>query len=180
MLLVSLNTSGQGIEIMKTFRMLAATLLLAVMVFTLGACGDDKKSKSNSDAVKIQDRFKDKYKLYSNKSVTKPPKKGLVVGDGSKITVGYDGSEGDGLYYQIFYVDKDGVVFPMGGSFFNDEKNGKFSQEITEFTTEADGRDGFLELTTIYVKPGSTEENAVANSKVVNIGMYPVKLKIKK
>lgn len=166
---------------MTNFKKITVAILLIISTFTLNACSDETKAKkSTSSQVKLQERFKEQYKLYSSKSITKAPKKGLQVGDGSKVTVAYDKSQGEGLFYQLYYVDNAGAVIPMGGSFFEENKDGSFSQKITEFTSAADGKDGFLELSTVYTKPGSNADNIVANSKTINLGMYPIELKIKK
>lgn len=166
---------------MTKFKKISILVLLLTSVFSFNACSEDTKTKEKSSStVKLQNRFKDQYKLYSSKSITKAPKKGLKVGDGSEVKVTYDKSQGEGLFYQLYYVDDAGAVIPMGGSFFDENQDGSFSQKITEFTSDADGHDGFLELSTVYTKPGSNADNIVANSKTVNLGMYQIELKIKK
>lgn len=169
---------------MKISKKIILVMILAAIAFSVGACSSNDKDGNSKDG---QENSKSKlidpdgvYDKKSDDSITNPPKDGITVGDGSEITVGYDGSKGDGLSYNLFYIQNNGTVVPLGGGFFKDNKDGSFSQEITEFNSDADGRDGFMELQTVFIEPGSTLDNVMENTTNITLGMYPIKIKISK
>ena len=159
----------------KFLVMLFSSILL---VLTLGACSSDsdskssdKKSNGKSDSsVKITDPdgF---YDYKSDPSITKAPDKGITIGDGRTVTIEYDKSQGDILSYQLYYINDAGSVIPMGGSTFDEDKDGDgvYECDLTAFTSDADGREGFMEITSVN-----------DDLKNVYLGMYPVKFKVSK
>ncbi len=71
-------------------------------------------SSSQTSGVTIKDPT-GYYKYFSDASITKQPQKDAVFGNGQKISIEYDGSkskegEGDSVFYQLSYVDKEGNV----------------------------------------------------------------------
>lgn len=76
-----------------------------------------------------------------------------MIGDGSVVTLGYDGSKGVGLGYQLFYVRANGAVVAIATASFDDQGGGKFARDIVVFDSDADGR-GFIELSTMFTPPG--------------------------
>ena len=169
---------------MKISKKLIWVITLAVMIFSISACSsNDKDGNAKNGQENSISKLVDPEGVYNKKSddsITDPPKDGIIVGDGSEITVGYDGSKGDGLSYNLFYIQNNGTVVPIGGGFFKDNKDGSFSQEIAEFNSDADGRYGFMELQTVFIEPGSTLDNVMENSTNITLGMYPIKIKISK
>ena len=163
------------IKVNKIFGVLVLGILL---ILSLGACGSEsdsksssKKSSSNSDSsVEIQDAD-GVYDYKSDPSITKPPAKNITIGDGREVSLEYDKSQGDILSYQLYYVDDSGSVIPMGGSTFDDDKDGDgvYICELTTFTSNADGRPGFMEISSVNDE-----------LKNVYLGMYPVKFKVSK
>ena len=140
-----------------TFSMVVLALLL--MAVTFSSCGGESKKESSTNNKE------------SDKSITKPPAKGITIGDGRKVTIEYDKSKGDILSYQLFYVDDSGSVIVMGGSTFDEDKDGDgvYNCDLITYTSNADGQEGFMEITTVS-----------SDMKNVQLGMYPVKFKISK
>ena len=157
-----------------TFSMVVLALLL--MAVTFSSCGGESKkesstnNKESSTKTKIDD-IDGFYNYKSDKSITKPPAKGITIGDGRKVTIEYDKSKGDILSYQLFYVDDSGSVIVMGGSTFDEDKDGDgvYNRDLITYTSNADGQEGFMEITTVS-----------SDMKNVQLGMYPVKFKISK
>ena len=141
-------------------------------------------SSSQTSGVKIKDPdgF---YKYFSDPSITKPPQKDAVFGNGQKITIEYDGSkstekEGDILvFYQLSYVDKEGEVRPVTGGPFERITKGTFSTDSKVYTSQADGRPGFMEVSIVQNAKVVGGEQGVTGTHV-KLGMYPIKFEVSK
>jgi hypothetical protein len=120
------------------------------------------------------------YAPRSDPSITQQPAGDLLIGDGSRVSIGYDGSKGTGLSYSLFYIQDNGTVVPMTGGFFTDEGSGSFAATIFVYNSDADGRSGFMELETVLMPPGTTAENAMQKAKTVSLGMYAVRFQVAK
>lgn len=90
------------------------------------------------------------YNEYSDPSIIKPIESNSEIGSGKTISVEYDRSKGDKLFYDLYYIQENGKVQTLGGGIFFTENGNVFSQEITIFDSLAveSGR-GFIELTTV-------------------------------
>ncbi len=120
------------------------------------------------------------YVLRSDPAITLAPAPDLVIGDGAVLTLGYDGSKGTGLAYQLFLVRPNGAVAALNTASFDDQGGGKFARDIVVFDSDAGGRTGFMELSTMFTPPGTPPSEAIAKSKFVSLGMYPVRYRLKK
>ena len=139
---------------------LAATLLLLMLVSTTGHAAE----------IKDPSGF---YKPFSDASITKAPEKDMKIGNGQLVSISYNGSKGGpSLFYQLSYVDPEGNVRPMTGGPFDDKGNGLFTRDIKVFTSDANGRPGFMEVTTV--------SGAGMAGKIVKLGTYPVVFEISK
>ena len=63
---------------------------------------------------------------------------------------------------------------------FDDKGGGKFARDTVVFNSDADGRLGFMELSTTFTPPGTPPAEVVAKSKFFSLGMYPVRYRLKK
>lgn len=147
---------------------------------------DDKApvaSQNESKAPTINDPNGD-YKLFSDPSVTKHPEDGAVFGNGQVLSFEYDGSKTKNdkyatLSYQLYYIDENGSVQPMGGGNMEGE-NGKGTFKTAEgdkvFNSSAKGRTGFFELQATYGT--SADETGKISGKNVKLGMYSIKFDI--
>jgi hypothetical protein len=124
----------------------------------------------NSNAGEIKDP-NGYYKAFSDSSITKAPAKDMKIGNGQMVSISYDGSKGGpSLFYQLAYVDPAGDVRPMTGGPFDSKGNGVFTRDIKVFTSDANGRPGFMEISTV--------SGAGMSGKIVKLGMYPVVFEI--
>ena len=113
------------------------------------------------------------YKPFSDASITKAPEKDMKIGNGQLVSISYDGSKGGpSVFYKLSYVDPEGEVRPVTGGPFDAKGNSLFTCDIKVFTSEADGRPGFMEVSTI--------SGAGMAGKPVKLGMYPVVFEIAK
>jgi hypothetical protein len=139
-------------------------------------------SSSQTSGVKIKDPT-GHYKYFSDPSITKPPQKDAVFGNGQKITIEYDGSksaekEGDIIvFYQLSYVDKEGEVRPVTGGPFERITKGTFSTDSKVYTSQADGRPGFMEVSIVQNAKFVDGEQGVTGTHV-KLGMYPIKFEV--
>lgn len=168
---------------------LGASLIVGSLTFT--GCGgavstgspaqtsSEKTPTSGGSAIKDPDGT---YKYFSDASITKPPQKDAVFGNGQTISIEYDGSksrEGDSVFYQLFYVDKEGSVRPVTGGPFDGTTKGAFTTDSKVFTSEADGRPGFMEVSIVQnVKVGGGEQGITGTR--VKLGVYPIKFDVSK
>lgn len=137
-------------------------------------------SQSSSKEVKLDDPAGD-YKLFSDPSVTKYPDEGAIFGGGQTLTFEYDGSKTNNdayatLSYQLYYIQDNGKVIPMGGGNVEGKGSGIFTVSDKQFTSGAKDRSGFLELTGTY-DTGLSETGQITGKNVV-LGMYSVKFDI--
>ena len=117
------------------------------------------------------------YAFFSDTSVTKHPENDVKFGNGQTLTFEYDGSKTANddyatLSYQLYYIQNDGKVQPMGGGNLEGRGSGSFSTSDKVFDSAAEGRKGFLELQGTY-----TVGTAGTN---VKLGMYPIQFDISK
>lgn len=160
--------------------MKASSLLSLVCVLVVSACGDSSSQSGASSGAESADlEVKDPtgyYKLFSDPSITQHPADGAMIGDGATISFKYDGSKSRQpaiLDYQLFYVDKEGEVRPIGGGSFDDQGGGLYSKIVTVYDTPANGRPGFLRLSTV----SSAKADGPITGSETTLGMYSVHLK---
>lgn len=118
------------------------------------------------------------YDLFSDPSITKAPEAGVLFGNGQTLTWEYDGSKSENdpyakLSYQLFYIQDNGDVQPMGGGNVAGENGkGTFTLSDNVFNSSAKGQNGFLELVVTW---GTTFNGESYDSKEEKLGMYSVK-----
>lgn len=115
------------------------------------------------------------YKLYSDPSVSKYPEANVEFGNGQTLTFEYDGSKTNNdeyatLSYQLYYIQDDGKVQPMGGGNMEGRGKGTFTVSNSVFNSNAKDRSGFLELEGTYTS-GTSGTN-------VKLGMYAIKFDV--
>ena len=123
------------------------------------------------------------YKLFSDASVTKHPEANAVFGNGQTLTFEYDGSktandEYATLSYQLYYIQDDGKVQPMGGGNLEGKGSGTFTVSDSVFNSSADKRNGFFEL--IGTHSTSASESGAISGSNVPLGMYAVVFEVDK
>ena len=161
---------------MKSFIKISALSLLGIAM-SMPSCSEKSKSgaangSSEIPAINDPDGF---YKLRSDASITKKPADGVLLKSGNVIEFNYDGSKGDGLDYQLYYIDSSGSVHPMSGSNFENKGNGVYSRDITIFNSSAHLRPGFMEVTTVS---DSGMKDGKITGKTVSLGMYSVTFEV--
>ena len=140
------------------------------------------QTNTTNSEVQIVDPNGD-YKVFSDASITKHPEDGFVFGGGEPFMVTYDGSKSENnqyatLSYQLYYVQDNGTVVNFtGGNLEGTGGKGDFSTDADVFTSDADGRKGFVEVVVTY---GVTFDDASQSYKGTTnkLGMYPVKFKV--
>lgn len=163
----------------------AAGAIVAVGGVILITSNKDEASNSNSTGsssqsanseVKLDDP-NGEYAFLSDPSVTKYPEKNVKFGNGQVLTFEYDGSKTNNdeyatLSYQLYYIQDDGKVQPMGGGNLEGRGKGTFTtaKEDKVFNSSAKGKSGFFELQGTYTT-GTTGTN-------VKLGMYPISFDI--
>ncbi len=121
------------------------------------------------------------YKLFSDSSVTKHPDDNAVFGNGQTFTFEYDGSKTNNessatLSYQLYYIQDDGKVQPMGGGNLDGKGMGTFTTSDKVFNSSASGASGFFELQGTYGT--GLDANGAITGKNVTLGMYSVKFEV--
>lgn len=107
------------------------------------------------------------YKVFTDPSITNGPAKDMKIGNGQLVSMTYDGSKGGpSLFYQLSYIDPAGDVRPITGGPFDEKEKGVFAHDIKVFTSEADGRPGFMVINTV--------SGVGMAGKVVKIAVFPV------
>ena len=111
------------------------------------------------------------YNFFSDPSVTKYPEANALFGNGQTFTFEYDGSKtmNDSyakLSYQLYYIQDNGKVIPIGGGNLDGTGSGTFSTSDKVFDSNTKDRTGFFELQGTY-----TEGTSGTN---VKLGMYPI------
>ena len=138
---------------------------------------DAGTSSQNQSAKTVVNDPDGIYDFFSDQSVTKYPENGFEFGNGQTFAVEYDGSKtGNDEYatltYQLFYIQDNGGVIPMGGGNFGGKGKGTFSTTASVFNSSAKDRKGFLEVTATYdAKLNDSNEIKATN---VQLGMYPI------
>jgi len=121
------------------------------------------------------------YNFFSDPSVTSYPEKNAVFGNGQTFTFQYDGSKTNNdeyatLSYQLYYIQDDGKVQPMGGGNLDGKGSGTFTTSDSVFNSNAKDRSGFFELQGTY-DTGLSESGQITGNNVT-LGMYPIKFDI--
>lgn len=130
-------------------------------------------------AIKDPEGF---YKPFSDASITKPPEANMVFGNGQTLTIEYDGSkskEGDSVFYQITYVDREGSVRPITGGSFDGVTRGTFSTNKKLYESAADGRPGFMEVSIVQNAKVVGGDQGVTGQNV-RLGVYPITIESSK
>lgn len=128
---------------------------------------DTSQSPSTS---KLDDPNGD-YDFASDPGVTTYPEKGSKFGNGQTLKFEYDGSKTNNdayatLSYQLYYIQDNGKVIPMGGGNLEGKGMGEFTTSDKVFNSDAKDRTGFFELQGTY-----TTSTSGTN---VQLGMYPI------
>ena len=134
----------------------------------------NNNTSQSTSATKLNDPNGD-YDFFSDPSVTKYPEKGATFGNGQTLTFEYDGSKTNNdeyatLSYQLYYIQDNGGVIPMGGGNVEGKGKGTFTLSDKVYNSSAKNRSGFLELQGTYTT-GTTGTN-------VKLGMYPIKFDV--
>lgn len=134
----------------------------------------NSKTSQSAPATKLNDPNGD-YNVFSDPSVTKYPEKDATFGNGQTLTFEYDGTKTNNddyatLSYQLYYIQDNGGVIPMGGGNVEGKGRGTFTLSDKVFNSNAKNRSGFLELSGTYTS-GTSGTN-------VKLGMYPIKFDI--
>jgi hypothetical protein len=160
-----------------------AIAVVAVVAGVVFFNKDDSSSKTSTmgnskeaAAVKLNDPNGD-YKLFSDASVTKHPSDNVKFGNGQTLTFEYDGSKTNNdeyttLSYQLFYIQDNGSVIPMGGGNVEGRGKGEFTLSDKVFNSSAKDRKGFLELQATH--DGKVSESGQITANTVKLGMYSV------
>lgn len=118
-----------------------------------------------------------RYALFSDPRIKQAPAAGMKIGNGQVVTVEYPSGK-DVVFYEVFYVDQEGVVRPTtrGPLVSTDQIIHKI--DIVVFDSDADGRPGFLALHTV----GTTkvDDSGKMSGSPVRLGMYAVTIETKK
>lgn len=152
----------------------------------LGQNKNDESSTQNSPSQTTGETKLDDpdgvYDLFSDASVTKHPESGAKFGNGQTLTFEYDGSKTEhdeytNLSYQLYYIQEDGKVQPMGGAVLDGKGEGTFSTSNSVFNSSAKDRKGFLELIANYQSPsdaGQKDASGLPKVREVKLGMYSI------
>ncbi|MEP6603471.1 MAG: hypothetical protein ABJB69_05960 [Spartobacteria bacterium] len=132
----------------------------SLALFLLAICGPQLPATEIKDPAGY-------YKVFCDPSITNGPAKDMKIGKGQLVSMTYDGSKGGpSLFYQLSYVDPTGNVRPITGGPFDAKEKSVFTRDIKVFTSEADGRAGFMEVSTI--------SGAGMAGKPVRLAVFPV------
>lgn len=143
--------------------------------------GDSSSSVSTkSNDAKLNDP-EGVYDYFSDPSVTKFPEKNVLFGNGQTLTFEYDGSKTNNdpaatLSYQLYYIQDDGKVQPMGGGNVEGKGSGTFTLSNKVFNSSAKDRSGFLELQGTS-GTGISDSGQITGTNV-KLGMYPIKFDV--
>lgn len=156
-------------------------------MFVTAACKDDRGgstpgsvSTTPGAAPAASSSIKDplgSYKPFTDPKIRKPPAAGITIGGGERVTVEWETTADDILFYSVYYVDSEGDVRPVTNSSFVAKGGGVFTADIVVYDSAADGRPGFLALSAVTnTRMGSDG----ITGDTVKLGMYPVRIKLKK
>ena len=151
-----------------------SSLILVLAALALTACSPPPANQSTtSKSPVVNDPT---YTFFSDPSVTKAPPKDALFGNGQTLTLEYDGSKskpGDTVFFQLFYTDPQGSVRPITGSSFDSPSKGVYTTSKKVYSSEADGRPGFMEVSVVQDAKVVGGEQGVTG-KSLRLGMYPV------
>ena len=118
-----------------------------------------------------------RYKLFSDPRIKNAPAAGFKVGNGQVFSVEYP-SGTDTVFYDLSFVDRDGVVRPAKSSSLVTKDQMLHSSEIVVFDSDADGRPGFMSIHTV----GTTkvDDSGKVSGQPVRLGVYAVTIETKK
>lgn len=154
----------------------------AIVLNNQSKSGDANSSTSQSTSKEVALVDPDgTYNYLSDPSVTKFPEKNAVFGNGQTFSFEYDGGKTNNdeyatLSYQLYYIQDDGKVQPMGGGNLDGKGKGTFSTSDKVFNSAASGHSGFFELQGTY--DTSLDDNNKITGKNVTLGMYPIKIEV--
>ena len=145
-------------------------------VFSLLSCCSEKPSPGSVATSQIKDPS-GLYALRCDASITRHPAPDVVIGNGQVVEFHYDGSKGEGLTYDLFYVTESGDVQRIAGASLDKKADGIYSRDIKVFNASAHQRPGFMEIGTMANT--SMDATGVLSGKFVSLGMFPVRYEIK-
>lgn len=157
-------------------------LLVANMNKPAADNGTESNATTTTNDAKVKlDDPEGVYDFVSDPGVTKYPEANAVFGNGQTFTFEYDGTKTNNdpyatLSYQLYYIQADGKVQPMGGGNLSGRGSGTFSTSDSVFNSAASGASGFFELQGTY--DTSIDDNNRISGSNVTLGMYPVKFEI--
>lgn len=133
-----------------------------------------QKEQNTQKSVSVDDPS-GLYNYFSDPSVTKHIDNGATFGNGQTLVFEYDGSKTNNdeyatLSYQLYYVQDNGGVIPMGGGNLEGRGSGEFTLSDSVFNSNAKDRSGYLELQGTYTE-------GTSGTSVV-LGMYPIKFDV--
>jgi len=94
--------------------------------------------------------------LFSDASISESPEYGQLWGEGSALTITYDGYTEGTLSYDLSYVQDDGGVIPITGGFFADPEGKTFTSTDPLFNTASDGYYGIVTISITTTSTGTT------------------------
>lgn len=146
----------------------------AIAIITMNAPkgANSETTTTQSTSTPALDDPSGDYAFFSDPSVAKYPEKNATFGNGETLIFEYDGTKTNNdeyatLSYQLYYIQDNGKVIPMGGGSVEGRGKGAFTLSDKVFDSNAKNRSGFLELTGTYTS-GTSGTN-------VKLGMYPIK-----
>jgi len=113
------------------------------------------------------------YELFSSEIVVAAPADGAVYGDGTPISWTFaDGTVTTVADVDMSYINEAGDAIPMGGIFLEDFGDNEWGSTLNVFTSDADGRPGFMTL-------GLTQDaDATGSGEREIVGTYCVTFKV--
>ena len=100
----------------------------------------------------------DGYELFSSDLVTSAPEPGAVYGDGSTLSFTLAMGAGYSPTLDLTYVNDAGTPVILGGQNLLDNGDGTYSNNLSVFDSDADGRPGFASV--VVVKDDTFEAPA--------------------
>jgi hypothetical protein len=100
----------------------------------------------------------DGYELFSSDLVTAAPEPGAVYGDGSTLSFTLAMGAGYSPTLDLSYVNDDGTPVILGSQNLLDNGDGTYSNNLSVFDSDADGRPGFASV--VVVKDDTFEAPA--------------------